>query len=298
MLTNGLLQVLVFYINAYWLFPVFYLNRRRCVYAAWLLALVVVYGVAHYLLMQVFEPEMPGPGFGFVFPLLLVLAASTAFALLKERIQSAEREKELTLRNLQGELAFLRSQMNPHFIFNVLNGMVSLARKRSDNLEPALLKLSGMIRYSLYDADVARVPVEKEISYLENYIELQQLRFGDEVIIKADIETPPEGIYISPMLLIPFVENAFKHGLSVSDAAISVSLRFNEGQLQLRVLNRFDPTAPVEQETGGIGLKNVKRRLELLYPGRYNLSITENIDFFVVHLKITADYEKDKMHSY
>ncbi len=294
-IVTGVMQVLFFYLNAYLLLPVLYLKKKKILrYVLCLAGLLFLHGLVQHLFFNEFDNGRRGPAFGFIFPVIMVLAASTAFALLKERIRAAAREQELKTQNLQSELAFLRSQINPHFIFNVLNGMVSLARRRSDKLEPLLIKLSGLMRYSLYDADTLYVSLQRELEYVENYIELQRLRFGEEILIRTSITYPEEDLRLSPMLLIPFIENAFKHGTAVPEAALSVDIRVTDGTLYLRVLNRFDKQL-VSQEPGGIGLRNVKRRLELLYAGCYNLTITEKIDFFVVSLELKLDNEKDQM---
>ena len=195
-----------------------------------------------------------------------------------------EKENE----NLKTELSLLRSQVSPHFMFNVLNNMVALARKQSDQLEPSLIKLSSLMRYMLYEADEDTVPLEKEIEYLQSYIDLQQQRFGKNVIVNVTFSVNDDHHYIEPMLLIPFVENAFKHGTGmIEDARIDIDLKTEKNKLLFTVRNKFNNVSNnVKDKTSGIGLANVKRRLNLLYGGNHSLLITKNDDCFKVSLEI------------
>ena len=150
---------------------------------------------------------------------------------------NSEKETE----NLKTELSFLRSQVSPHFMFNVLNNMVALARKQSDALEPSLIKLSSLLRYMLYETDEEKVLVEREIEYLNNYIDLQKQRFGKNIRITTSFDEREKGYTIEPMLLIPFVENAFKHGTGIiTDACIDIHLLVHNGKLVFTVRNRYN----------------------------------------------------------
>jgi LytS/YehU family sensor histidine kinase len=187
------------------------------------------------------------------------------------------------------KLKFLRSQINPHFIFNVLTSLVSLARKKSDQLEPSLIMLSDLVRYMLYESDEKKVPLFREVGYLENYIELQKLRFGDTVKIEARIELSEWEARqsIEPMLLIPFLENSFKHGMGVDEPFIQIHLTTHNGRLQLDVMNRFnDDLNETKDMNSGIGLENVKSRLILLYPGKHSLIREKQHDIFHIHLTL------------
>src|SRR5205085_9613351 len=148
--------------------------------------------------------------FNFFF-VLFFLAASTAYCLVKDRIHNERIAHEKQTENLKTELSFLHSQVRPHFMFNIMNNMVALARKKSDILEPSLIKLSALLRYMLYETD-EKVPLKKEIEYLQSYIDLQRQRFGNTVHIRTSMQEEEQHYEIEPMLLIPFVENAFKHG--------------------------------------------------------------------------------------
>tara|TARA_Y100001972_G_scaffold126584_1_gene180752 strand:+ start:3682 stop:4674 length:993 start_codon:yes stop_codon:yes gene_type:complete len=222
-------------------------------------------------------------GFRLMLPLSVIMLISSVFGLiLKYEKQNQERETE----SLKSELFFLRSQINPHFMLNTLNNMVSLARKKSDLLEPYLLKLSGIMQYILYDSENERVNLPQEINYLNNYIELQKIRFEDDMKINIEVDPRIEDTQqlIAPMILIPFVENAFKHGgVSIAAPEIYISIGLDKNVFRFEVKNRYYPESGVESDLSltdsknPIGLINVKRRLELLYPEQYTLNISQSV---------------------
>jgi len=173
-------------------------------------------------------------------------------------------------------------------MFNVLNNMVALARKKSDLLEPSLIKLSQLLRYMLYETDEDKVLLEKEVEYLQSYVDLQKQRFGKNVKITTSLEQIENGHTIEPMLLIPFVENAFKHGTGlILNAEIDVKLQVKSGVLYFSVLNRCShDIAETKDKTSGIGLNNVKRRLNLLYHQNHSLQIDKKDGWFTVSLQL------------
>jgi sensor histidine kinase YesM len=224
-----------------------------------------------------------------VFPSLFVLAISMAIKISNEWFRAEKQKKEMENEKLHSELAFLKSQVNPHFLFNILNNICSLARKKSDDTENAIIQLSRIMRYMLYDSKDEKVSLEKEVEYLQNYIDLQRLRISDSVIINFTIEGNTEGKMVEPMLLIPFVENAFKHGISYLEAShIDIILKTDNRNLHFRVENNRIKKSedPVQQESG-IGLKNVIRRLDLLYPGTHSINIEDNTAKYIVNLDIS-----------
>ncbi len=186
------------------------------------------------------------------------------------------------------ELALLRSQVNPHFFFNTLNNIYSLVYQKSDDAPEAVMKLSSIMRYMLYDATTDKVLLEKEIEYLKSFIELEKLRLRNKDFVSLEIKGSAEGLTIAPMLLIPFVENAFKHASrTVPAPGIIVSLDVKPDMVSFEVKNfiRKNQLAPKDQQ-GGIGLNNIRRRLELLYPQKYSLDINSGEDMFTVKLII------------
>lgn len=195
----------------------------------------------------------------------------------------------------QGEagMDFLRSQINPHFLFNALNtlyasSLMENAEKTSDGIQ----KLGDMMRFMLHENQLPRIPLSREINYLRNYLDLQMLRFGAQDNLDIDIQINENQCAgdIAPMLLIPFVENAFKHGISAKEKSwIKLNLRCIAGSVHLDLVNSTHPEKPASEksrEESGIGLENVKSRLQLIYPNRHNLNIISNDTDFFVHLSI------------
>ncbi|WP_428667643.1 sensor histidine kinase [Runella sp.] len=193
--------------------------------------------------------------------------------------------QQVTQEKQAAELAFLKSQINPHFLFNTLNNIYSLVYKKADTAPDAVMKLSEMMRYMLYESNEEKVDLNKEIKYLQNFTALQRLRYHGPQFIDFDILGQVEGLRIAPLLLIAFVENAFKHG-EVSDAQfpLSIVIMVNQQNLHLEVRNRKSRQNKAEE--GGIGLQNVKRRLDLLYKDRYSLDIEDALDHYRCELNL------------
>ncbi|MEP7373303.1 MAG: histidine kinase [Chitinophagaceae bacterium] len=217
------------------------------------------------------------------FALLLLMGGFIRLA--NSFIRNQNEKKALENANLNAEINFLKSQINPHFLFNTLNSIYSQAHSRSHNTEFSILKLSDLLRYVLYDSGDDKVELVKDIQYINNYIDLQRLRLSQKITINYSVTGDLEGKLIAPLLLINFIENAFKHGISYSQAsAIDISIVIFEKTLTLTVMNPIVETDSFAQ--GGLGLKNVNRRLELLYADRYQLDIHRNEGFHIVNLKI------------
>lgn len=179
-------------------------------------------------------------------------------------------------------------------MFNVLNTLVALIRQRSEQLEPIVVELSSLMRYMLYESDEEKVSLETEIEYLKSYIDIQQLRFGNKVAIHVEYPQKLPELMLEPMLLIPLVENAFKHGVNViRDPALRINLQLNGGELEMVVANRYKEPAYNDQEkrNSGIGLANLKRRLNILYPKAHELQLTKEEDWFKAYLRINLQYE-------
>lgn len=289
---DNLMRLLLFYLNAYYLIPKLAYARRFGQYAIALLialSLTIIWNQFIYFLL------IPSLHFRiliyvlFELPIFVfIVMSSAAFRVIADKIREQQQAKEKETENLKTELSFLRSQVSPHFMFNVLNNMVALARKKSDLLEPSLIKLSSLLRYMLYETNEDKVLLDKEIEYLKSYIELQAQRFGKNVDIQLAFEPVSDGFVIEPMLLIPFVENAFKHGTGlVPQAQIDIRLGLENTKLHFFVHNRYNETGTWEKDkTSGIGLTNVKRRLNLLYPNSHSLQITKEEGWFSVLLEI------------
>jgi two-component system, LytTR family, sensor kinase len=290
---GNLLWIMFFYFNALFLIPRL---LTRSLLARYGLALVFCYSVIAFFQYFLFVSLHNNADvkvinhliFNFLI-FLFFLASSIAYRLIIDKIKSDNLIKDKENENLKTELSLLRSQASPHFLFNVLNNMVALARKKSDLLEPSLIKLSSLIRYTVYETMEEKVSLDKEIDYLESYIDLQRQRFGNNVVFNISFQQPGENFVIEPMLLIPFVENAIKHGTGfIENAHIIVELKMKENILSFFVRNRYNETdVEVKDKTSGIGLTNVKRRLNLLYPVNHQLQISKKDGWFAVMLQLT-----------
>jgi two-component system LytT family sensor kinase len=200
-------------------------------------------------------------------------------------IKNQQEKKALENAHLNAEINLLKSQINPHFLFNTLNGIYALAHEKSGKTEVAILKLSEMLRYMLYESPEEKADLSKEILYITNYIELQRMRLSDKVKINFEVSGKAEGLHIVPFLLITFIENAFKHGVSYAKPGnINVQIDIFEKTLTLFVENPYPESDSFTAI--GLGLKNAERRLELLYPGKYSLQSGKKEDSYIVNLKL------------
>ena len=222
-------------------------------------------------------------------PFLLVFGISTSLKSSEDIAEFDRERKERENENLKSELALLRSQISPHFMFNVLNSLAAMARKKSEHIEEAIINLSQLMQYMLYDSSVEKTTLGEEMEYLTNYIDLQLLRFGNLVVVQVEKQSADMQLLLEPMLLIPFVENAFKHGVGlVHHPEIIISVTSDEKSITFKVKNKFAGDPQEKDKTPGIGLNNVKRRLELLYPGKFSLKTFREGDWFMAHLFLTT----------
>lgn len=229
-----------------------------------------------------------------VFAALLMLFMSGFIKIAQEWFKSEQDREALKLENLNAELKFLKSQINPHFLFNCLNTIYSLAHKHSAQTEHAIIKLSTIMRYMIYESNEDKVQLQQELQYLEDYIDIQRLRLPEDIVVDYAVQGNPAGLRIEPMLLVPFVENAFKHGISYAEPSfIAIAVAIERNQVRLVVENAVFRQRVAEK--GGIGLQNVKKRLELLYTEDHELEITEAENQFIVDLKI--ELKNDQVYS-
>ena len=188
---------------------------------------------------------------------------------------------------MESELKMLKFQVNPHFLFNTLNNIHTLVYKKSERAPEAILKLSSLMRYMLYETEGNRVSLAKELEYLQNFVELQKLRLAANQQVAFIVEGNPNGHEIAPLLLVPFIENAFKHGARASkDTLIEVVVKVMDGVLTFSCTNDYWHDAQSEVNSG-IGQANVKKRLELLYSGRYQLNVETQNDKYSVNLTLS-----------
>jgi len=196
-------------------------------------------------------------------------------------------QKKLEQQNLKTELALLRTQLNPHFLFNSLHNIDTLIKKDPDQASEQLLKLSDIMRYMLYDSNVDQIALQKEVEHIENFISLQELRLKDQSVIEFKKTGDFQSVNIAPMMLISFVENIFKHYKPNGvENKIIIRLEVLNGHLEFYCFNPYEVTDTNKDKTQGIGLDTVKRRLELIYPHKYSLKINDKNNTFEVDLKI------------
>lgn len=293
----GLLNIMIFYINYLIILPTFLNARRYWACAVSILVLIIVFGFAKTGLALLFKDYVlvrasRGSGYsinlrdyflGTLFVSGFFVFMSTAVKFMMDWFVNEKERRILENEKLIAELAFLRSQINPHFLFNCLNNIYSLAYQKSDKTPEAILKLSEIMRYMLYESNDLRVDLGKEIRYLENFIELQKLRFKEESHVQLTISGDNLNQKVVPLVLISFVENAFKHGVITDpENPITIDIVIETGKLVFKIKNKT--SVQNKDDTGGIGLSNVRRRLDLLYPEKYSLSISHNKDFYSAEL--------------
>jgi two-component system, LytTR family, sensor kinase len=228
--------------------------------------------------------------FGPVFSAIFIFALSTSIKITNEWIINEKQKKEMENEKLISELSFLKSQVSPHFLFNTLNNIYSLSLSNSENTSDAILKLSHLLRYMLYESEDKMVSLEKEITYLQNYIDLQKMRITKDVVVSFSIKGDLKGKMIEPMLLIPFVENAFKHGINYSDKSIiNIYIEVSENKLFMKVENSLHQKNKQNKGNSGIGLNNIIKRLELLYPNKHSLNIKQTDEKYIVELNMNIN---------
>lgn len=218
-----------------------------------------------------------------------VLASCTALSarLYFRQQDMQQRESRLRAEKSEAELRALKGQIHPHFLFNTINNLYALARRQSPKTAPVALKLANLLRYVLYESAKPNVQLEQEIQNLRDYLELEQLRFDAErLAVTMQVESDDPHRSITPLLLLPLVENAFKHGVSEQreEAWVGISIALKNSILEVKVENSAIPDRPSNPQ--GIGLQNVRRQLELLYPGRHDLQVSDLGDVFKVYLRI------------
>jgi sensor histidine kinase YesM len=215
---------------------------------------------------------------------IVIFVAMLRFAL--EWLDMEARKKEIENEKLIAELNFLKAQINPHFLFNTLNNLYYLAYSKSENTTEVIAKLSQMMRYMIYDSNHAKVLLTKEIEYMLNYISLERLRLNDQVPIKFEVSGNTERVWITPLIFITFLENAFKHGVSNSNpgAWVNISIQLRGTECIYIVENSKNSDMA---EKSGIGLRNVHRRLELSYPGAHTIETTDTAEKYSVKLNLS-----------
>lgn len=298
MLVYAATQIPMMYFHLYILVPRLLNSRHYLLYAIATIGLIFTYSVVNYTLLTLIPESISSVGLSDYISQLnarydifegfftLVITYSIKYAGQVRTTQT--RLLQLQRDNLTLELNALKAQINPHFLFNTLNNIYSLALRKSEKTPDMVLKLSDMMRYVLYECNAGRVALEREIQFISNYIELERIRHGEHVSINFSLTGNPEDYRIEPLLLIPIVENSFKHGLNAQMEKGFVDVRLNilNGRLRLNVLNSVPINGSFLKEMGGIGLDNMQKRLDLIYPEKHQLKIAALQNSYKVDLEL------------
>jgi two-component sensor histidine kinase len=295
----SILNVIIFYVNLYIIIPAT-LNKRKFFLWFFSCSAVVIfftlikYAESFYMFKlsnlditiegkKIADNEFWPNIISFFLTNGFFIFLSTVYKFTVDWFFNEKEKSDLEKQSLSAELAFLKSQINPHFLFNSLNNIYSLAYQKSDATPNAILKLSEIMRYMLYESNDSKVSLAKEINYLQSYIELQKLRFREGAHVVLEVEGEVKDQVIVPLMLISFVENAFKHGVATDERNpiyINISLFENTILFTLRNLKNKQN----KDQTGGIGMVNVKRRLDLTYPQQYKLTVEDGEDHYFCEL--------------
>ncbi len=295
---NTLIYAIAIHVNLYFLIPGYMYRPTILPYLSLLVGLSLLLTPFAWLFngwmarehQEVASHWLTLPQFHFI-NLVVITALSSLVRIPVDWLRVQAEKKELQTRNVETELQSLKNQINPHFLFNTLNNLYALTLKKSDLAPQVVLRLSDMMRYMLYECNESKVSIGQEMRYINNYLELERLRYASPSQITIDIDEDLSDLQIAPLLLIPFVENSFKHGMqtSLSDSFVKIKAVNKDGRLLFEVVNSKPPASPGQaspRPQGGVGLVNVKRRLELLYPERHQLEISDAPESYTARLTI------------
>ncbi len=294
-------RAILSYLFVYWFLPKEIMGKKK---AAFLLLKIIIFLFASLLVYRLFLNYLAFPiAFGYfpgfdpfapilssysfirvITPMALIYTTESIMANFQKQRKLELLEKE----KLQSELQFLKAQVNPHFLFNTLNNIYVLATKKSDTTAPAVSKLSKLLRFVLYESSNHKIPLKKELEIVNDYLELEKLRYSNRLELKVEKNIENLSYPIAPLILLPFIENAFKHGAGESTSTVDVRILLNEseGQFLFCCKNSYDSELNLKNGCNGVGLANVKRRLDLIYPDRYSLEFNQNETKYCVQLKL------------
>lgn len=281
----------------YWVLPRFLLKGRYVQFGVmFMLWILAGWFVNYYFRLYIWIPVQDALGFininrnpgqqGNFFALMAVWCFVSTVVLFKYWLKKQQEWLQAEKEKVTAELQLLKAQVHPHFLFNTLNNIYSSSLTNSPEAPGLILKLSSLLSYMLYDCKADRVLLEKEIEVMKDYTDLESERYGNEIEISWNIEGDIENRYIAPLLLLPFLENAFKHGTAeqLEKPWLSFDLTVHQNGMKCKVINSKNEFVPVSQH--GIGIENVKKRLTFLYPDKHELKINDEGDFFVVSLSL------------
>jgi sensor histidine kinase YesM len=290
---------LAVYLNLYLLIPKFLKNKNYIFYTFWLLILLAISAIliqiifVYFLKTKSFEDQFRSMFSSHFFTAAFYVGITSLFKFVKDWIQLQEIKLKITQierEKLEAELNTLKSQLNPHFLFNSLNNIYSLALTNSPRTPEIILKLSDLMRHVLYESRENFVPVKNEVNFLTNFIELQKIRLNNQIELKYSIEGDIPEKKVIPLIFEPFIDNAFKHGIRnpAPSPYIHVFIQFQPEILRFKIENNFSCALLVKtSKSSGIGLKNIERRLEFLYSANeYKYEVTRTEDTFTILLEV------------
>jgi two-component system, LytTR family, sensor kinase len=291
----AILALLVYFTN-YFLIPRLLYKKKYWQFFS--VYTILIFGMGLLKLRIIIELVYPGANlfdnfktrfYDNIIPLFLLVTTGAATKLISDYLQTQRRLNEIAREKAETELKYLKSQINPHFLFNSLNSIYFLIDKQNIEARKTLLQFSDLLRYQLYDCNADTIEIEKELAYLNDYIRLQKLRKDRHYQVTVDTDGNLNGFRIVPLLLMPFVENAFKHisHHNNNENFVHVSFSRKNGSFNFDIENSKEAIRTSTEPVGGIGLNNVKRRLDLLYPGKHELTVTNNETTFKVSLKLS-----------
>ena len=285
---------LIYYFNSEYLIPKYLITNKLWTYLGLLIAAAVILTpIKVFILFKRFQnyPNdqifLISHQYYYYLISLITAGVSTIVKITSDWVNQTQNQRELETRTMQTELNFLKSQINPHFLFNTLNSLYALTLHKSDDAPDVVIKLSEMMRYMLYECNEQQVYLTKEINYIKNYLDLERLRHK-KLDIQWDVVGEAGALKIAPLIFIALVENAFKHGAAnhISEGFVHIHLHIEHNELTLYVENSKPETQPTleHKRSRGIGLVNVKRRLEIMYPTKYALDIYDKPHTYGVNL--------------
>lgn len=309
---NALIYGIIFYTNYFFLIPKFYMKKKYLFYLAGVVILVLIlFYVQRYFHPVLFsesaiekefgqmisrfndEHNFSGPPFkgfflyNFFFTSILISGFSLGLRVSERFTRQEKLQEELVKENLKTELALLKNQVSPHFFFNTLNNIYAMIETKTGDAREAVLQLSRLMRYLLYESEQPMVNISREVEFMRNYIRLMALRLSEKVDLQVSFPEIREEIMLPPLLFIPLIENAFKHGVSYKENCyIHLSLNLEGNSLQFESRNRLIKQDEQEEPVAGIGIENVRKRLELLYPGQATLEIVQEMNSFIARITI------------
>jgi LytS/YehU family sensor histidine kinase len=288
------------YLLIYWIIPVFLFEKRYLLFLVLAVLHALLFGLCISLVLYFITGYRDIATLFFIRPIVLnyqIPATAAAIYLFKRMYLIQQYSLNLEKEKLEAELKFLKSQIHPHFLFNTLNNLYALTLKKSDKAPEMVIQLSNLLEYTLYSGKEAEVALNEELKQIRGYIDLEKLRFGNRLNIHTEIDGNVDGLLIAPLLLLPFVENSFKHGAStdLKSPFINIKVDVTDNILRFSISNSTgSESAKNEGYKEGIGLKNVKRRLELLYPRKHTLEINPKKDIFYVNLTLELNVSGNK----